>query len=94
MYNHSEADTACIDIGGITYDGEGLPESRSVYDTALLLMGLYHIIEWFRTILLLTVTCMKYEILMYIYNALFFNAIFGVIAAMYAHAARLGYNGT
>jgi hypothetical protein len=57
-------------------------------------MGLYHIIEWFRTILLLTVTCMKYEILMYIYNALFVNLIFGVIVALYAHVARFGEYGT
>lgn len=94
MYAHSEADSACVDIGGTTFDGEGLPESRSVYDTALLLLGLYHIIEWFRTILLLTVTCMKYEILMYIYNALFLNAIFGVIVALYAHVARFGAYGS
>lgn len=38
----------------------------SVYGTALLLLGLFHIIEWFRTILLLMVTCMKYEFVMYI----------------------------
>ena len=57
-------------------------------------MGLYHIIEWFRTILLLTVTCMKYEILMYIYNALFVNLIFGVIVALYAHIVRFGAAGS
>ena len=57
-------------------------------------MGLYHIIEWCRTILLLTVTCMKYEILMYIYNALFVNLIFGVIVALYAHIVRFGAAGS
>lgn len=33
-------------------------ESAKVYDTAFLLLGLFHIIEWLRTIVLLASTCM------------------------------------
>ena len=58
MYGHSEKDVPCI--AGWDTDVEGEPKSAEVYDTALLLLGLFHIIEWFRTIMLLTVTCMGY----------------------------------
>ena len=71
-----------------------IENSSSVYGTALLLLGMFHIIEWFRTIVLLTVTCMKYEILMYVNNFLFLNLIFGFVAAIYAHVARFGALGT
>jgi len=90
MYAHTEKGEGCI----VGYDVDGQPTSDSVYGTALLLMGLFHIIEWFRTILLLTVTCMKYEIVMYIYNILFLNLIFGFVTAIYAHVARFGSLGS
>merc|ERR1719181_1265766 len=76
MYGHSSRDDNCI-LSDEAYDQvdadtglplEASPGSRDVYDTALLLLGMFHIIEWFRTIILLTVTCMGYKILMYLYN--------------------------
>ena len=56
MYGHSEKDEPCV----TGWDVEGEKTSNEVYDTALLMFGLFHIIEWFRTIMLLTVTCMGY----------------------------------
>lgn len=41
------------DISG--YTGK---EAAKVYDDAFFLLGLFHIIEWIRTIILLTTTCM------------------------------------
>jgi hypothetical protein len=78
----------------VGYDVDEMPTSASIYDTALLLFGLFHIIEWFRTIVLLTVTCMKYEILMYLYDITFLNAIFGLIVGIYAMVARFGEAGS
>merc|ERR1711927_20298 len=91
MMGHISRDYNC----GINYDDEDglLPRSRSVFDTALLLMGMWHIIEWFRTIMLLTVTCMGYTTVMYVYNFLFINCLFGIVAGIYAMTARFGAAG-
>ena len=39
-------------------DLQGRIEDAKIFDTAFFLMGLFHIIEWIRTIILLTSTCM------------------------------------
>merc|ERR1719469_1441379 len=51
-------------------------ESAWVYDKAFFLMGLFHIIEWIRTIVLLTSTCMGGEFLIVLYQWTSINALF------------------
>lgn len=68
-------------------------ESAFVYDKAFFLMGLFHIIEWVRTIILLTSTCMGGEFLIVIYQWSSINAIFGFVAYVFAHHALLGADG-
>ena len=54
----------------------------AVYDTAILLMAIYHLIEWIKTTLILTVTCVGIN-LMYLYYPLILNQVYGVIAVIY-----------
>lgn len=68
-------------------------ESAWVYDQAFFLMGLFHIIEWVRTIVLLTSTCMGGEFLIVLYQWTSINAIFGFIAYVFAHIAVLSADG-
>ena len=68
-------------------------ESAWVYDKAFFLMGLFHIIEWIRTIVLLTSTCMGGEFLIVLYQWTSINAIFGFIAYVFAHYALFSADG-
>ena len=61
--------------------------SAAVYDKAFLLMGLFHIIEWLRTIVLLASTCMGGVFLLVIYQVTAINALFGFVAYVFAHYA-------
>jgi hypothetical protein len=66
----------------------------SVYDSALIVLGIYHIIEWVRTIVLIALTCMGGVPLLWFWDASFvLNTLFGVCAYIYAIAARFGANG-
>ena len=53
-----------------------------IYDRPLLLMSIYHLIEWIKTTLVLTVTCVGIN-LMYLYYPLILNTVFGVGAWIY-----------
>merc|ERR1711935_167790 len=68
-------------------------DSAWVFDKAFFLMGMFHIIEWIRTIVLLTSTCMGGEFLIVLYQWTSINAIFGFVAYVFAHHALLGADG-
>ena len=53
-----------------------------VFDVPLLLLSIYHMIEWIKTTFLLTVVCVNLN-LMWVYYGLAFNTIYGVIAIVY-----------
>ncbi len=57
-------------------------EAADVFDNALLLLAIFHLIEWIKTTFLLTVVCVGIN-LMHVYYFLFWNTIFGVIAVVY-----------
>ena len=62
---------------------KNLPENAmKIYDRPLLLMSIYHLIEWIKTTLVLTVTCVGIN-LMYLYYPLILNTVFGVGAWIY-----------
>lgn len=56
-------------------------------------MGIFHIIEWIRTIILLTTTCMGGVFLLRIYYMTSFNALYGFVAYVFAHYALLSADG-
>jgi len=62
-------------------------KSAEVYDKAFLLLGIFHIIEYIRTIVLLVSTTMGGVFLMVIYMITAVNACYGFIAYVYAHMA-------
>ena len=53
-----------------------------MFDTALLLLAIYHLIEWIKTTFLLTVVCVGIN-LMAVWYILCLNTIFGVITIVY-----------
>ena len=68
-------------------------EAAKVFDDAFFLMGIFHIIEWIRTIILLTSTCMGGVFLLQIYQLTALNAIYGFVAYVMAHYAYFTANG-
>lgn len=56
-------------------------------------MGIFHIIEWIRTAILLASTCLGGDFLIVIYQVTGVNAIFGFIAYVFAHYAYLNADG-
>ena len=71
---------------------KGDPKSSEVYDTALLLLIIYHLIEWVR-IIVFGVCVVIGANLMSIYYATSLNTLFGIAAYCYAHSARFNEHG-
>ena len=58
------------------------PEAAmKVYDIPILLMSIYHLIEWIKTTIVLTVTCVGIN-LMWLYYPLVLNTLYGLIATI------------
>ena len=67
-------------------------DASAVYDTALYLVGIFHIIEWVRTTVLLVVVCVGVNLMkVWYYTA--FSSIFGFICLVYVHIAVAGEDG-
>ena len=75
FYGDSDRFTACT-------EGQLPKEAALVFDTPLLLLAIYHMIEWIKTTFLLTVVCVNIN-LMCFYYILAFNTFYGVIAIVY-----------
>ena len=67
-------------------------DAAAVYDGALLLLAIYHIIEWIRTTIVLTVVFVGIN-LVWLYIIGILNTLFGLIAVIYAIAVRFGEEG-
>ena len=78
FYSDADRHLSCNGLGPI--------ESADVYDGALLLLAIFHIVEWIKMALLLTVVVLGHVMrhLMYVYVFLFLNTIFGCIAVIVA----------
>ena len=90
-YSDAERKHPC----GVGADMKSGEEASAVYDMALFMLGIFHIIEWVRTTLLLTVTCLDgMGLLMWAWHITTpINALFGVVCYLYAHYARLNAAG-
>ena len=67
-------------------------DAAKVFDRAILLLSIYHMIEWVKTTFALTVVCVGIN-LMWVYYLFFWNTIFGVVVIIIAMAARFGEAG-
>ena len=64
-------------------------QASAIMDPAILLLGIYHIIEWIRCTIMLTVICLNVN-LMQTWYVLGLNSLFGLIAFIYCHVVYLG----
>ena len=60
-------------------------EETALFDTPLLLLAIFHIFEWIRTTVLLTVVCVAVN-LVHVWYFTIFNSLFGLIVYLYVHA--------
>ena len=70
----------------------GDPRNSEVYDTALILLASYHLVEWVRVIMFL-VTLILGTNLMHVWYLTSINTLFGIAAYCVAHAARFSDDG-
>ena len=75
--------------GGYPKEGEG---ATVVYDNALLLLAIYHLIEWARVIVFAVCVIIGAN-LMLIWYITTPNAIFGLVAYIIAHTSRFSEAG-
>ena len=81
---YSDADRY-LQCGEGKYKGD--EKNSEVYDTALLLLIIYHLIEWAR-IIIFGVCVVIGANLMHLYYVTGLNTLFGIAAYCYAHKAR------
>ena len=75
FYSDVDRFTACT-------PGQAPLDAASVFDVPLLLFAIYHLIEWIKTTLLLSVACVGLP-LMHVYYVLGLNTLYGCIAAIW-----------
>ena len=66
--------------------------NSEVYDSALLLLAIYHLIEWVRIIIFLVAVFLGANMVK-IYYILYLNTLFGLAAYITAHVYRFGGDG-
>jgi hypothetical protein len=64
-------------------------QASAIMDPTILALGIYHIIEWVRCTILLTVVCLGVN-LMQAWYILSINSIYGLIAFIYCHVVYFG----
>lgn len=67
-------------------------EASKVYDLPLLLMAIFHMIEWIRTTVLLTVVCIGVNWVIFWYVTIP-NTLFGLITYAFVHMAYFDQDG-
>lgn len=88
LYSDSDRLTPC-DTTGPLADGE---ESSKVFDTPLLFLAIWHIIEWIRTTVLLTVVCIGVNWVIFWY-ATALNTLFGLVVYALVHMSYFDEDG-
>ena len=71
----------CVRADGTIITGN---DASAVYDKAIYLTGIFHVMEWIRTTILLTVVCVGAN-LMQIWYVSAISALFGIAVFIYAH---------
>lgn len=88
LYSDGDRLFKCAETGTLS-DPE---ESSKVYDFPLLMIAIYHIIEWLRTTLLLTVSCIgiNWSLGWYVTMP---NTLYGIVAYAIVHMAYFSDDG-
>ena len=71
----------CVRADGSIISGN---DASAVYDMAIYLTGIFHVMEWIRTTILLTVVCVGAN-LMPIWYVSAISALYGIAVFIYAH---------
>ena len=71
-----------VDRFSTCQQGQTPEESAAVFDNALLLFAIFHLIEWIKTTLLLSVACVGLP-LMHVYYISSLNTLFGFVVTIY-----------
>ena len=64
-------------------------DASAVYDMAIYLLGIFHVMEWLRTTILLTVVCVGTN-LMTIWYLSSISVLYGIAVFVYAHVIYAG----
>ena len=72
--------------GSVTVSGE---EASLVFDNVILLLGIYHIIEWLRTTILMTTICIGVNF-MWVWYITCLNSLYGLAVFIYCHIVYAG----
>lgn len=89
FYSDASRKASCVDIADPSKPPVVGEEASAIMDSAILMLGIYHIIEWVRCTMLLTVVCLGVN-LMQTWYVLGLNSIFGLFAFIYCHVVYLG----
>lgn len=84
MYSDATRNAQCIDANDVNDLGVTGDEASAVMDPAITLLAIYHIIEWIRCTILLTVVCLGVN-LMHVWYATALNSVYGLIIFIYCH---------
>jgi hypothetical protein len=68
-------------------------KASEVYDLAIFLTGIFHIIEWVRTTILLVVICFGTNCLMYVWYLSAISTLYGVAAFVYLQLVYFSADG-
>ena len=90
FYSDESRKASCVSPDGIVYTFDEDQKSSMILDTAILIAGIFHVIEWLRTTILLTVVVIGATNLMWAYYALGLNTIFGIVALVFVHLSYFG----
>ena len=80
FYSDNSRLADCVS-GSLTVSGE---EASLIFDNVILLLGIYHIIEWLRTTILMTTICIGVNF-MWVWYITMLNSLFGLAAFIYCH---------
>ena len=93
LYSDKDREEVCDSIreaGGDPVDWE--QKSSDVFDFPLLMLALYHMIEWIRTTVLLTVICIGVN-WTWIWYVTTFNSLFGIVVYAIVHMVYMSDDG-
>jgi hypothetical protein len=89
FYSDATRKSACIDEYGEVKFANG-DDASSVMDTAILLTGIFHVMEWIRSTILLTVVLIGVNLMWFWYISGLFSSIFGFVSFIYLIAIFFG----
>ena len=93
FYSDWDRKLSCVD-GSFDVSEAAVEAASSVYDTVLVMLFLYHFIEWIRCALLATVMTVGTPVMVIWYGLGLLNVPFGLATFLYAHAVRFGEAGS